>query len=258
MRKHSFIKTAAVLLCGVLTAGMTGGCGHKEVSLDDEHIINYTAPEIGEEICVITVKDYGDIKIKFFPEETEKGVENFKTLVKSGFYDELIFHRIIDGFMIQSGDPKGDGTGGVDAWGGDGFAQTISDRLIHTVGAVAYAINPEDRLNQSQFYIVTGAEADDDYFKALASRGYQFSPYVKRIYNQFGGSAHLDGGYEIFGQVFDGLDVCLELQKVPTNSSDKPKSSVVIEKAEIVEYDGSGVNWLNWKGEPQSGINAEG
>ena len=179
----------------------------------------------------MTIKDHGDIKIRFFPDETEKGVENFKELVKSGFYDELIFHRVIDKFMIQGGDPKGDGTGGKDAWGGTGFAQTISENLAHI---------------------------PDEKFTKLEQKGLEFSPFMQKLYKQYGGAPHLDGGYEIFGQVISGMDIVLELQTVQTNSNDKPKTPIVIEKAEIVPYDGSGCEWVNWKGEKQSGINTEG
>ena len=257
MRKQFLMKFISVLCCGAAAAGMLSACERKQVALDNETILNFTEPAQDEEICVLTIKDYGDVKIRFFSEETSKGVENFKELVKKGFYDELIFHRIIDQFMIQGGDPKGNGTGGVDAWGGNGFAQTISDKLIHVPGAVAYAIGG-DKLNKSQFYIVTGRVCDTAYMDRLTANGYKFSSFVRSVYEQFGGAPHLDGGYEVFGQVIDGLDKVLEIQKVKTDGNDKPKTSVVIEKAELVKYDGSGVHWLNYKGEEQSGINAKG
>ena len=257
MRKQFLAKAASVLLCGALLTGALAGCEHKKVALDNESIINFTEPETGEEICVMTVKDYGEIKIRFFSGETDKGVQNFKELVKQGFYDELLFHRVVNQFVVQGGDPKGDGTGGKDAWGGTGFEQTISSHLAHVPGAVAYAINPTEKLNKSQFYIVTGMETNDELFAKLEQKGVTVSPYMQKIYNQFGGRPDLDGGYEIFGQVISGMDLVLQMQSVPTNSSDKPKTPIVIEKAEIVPYDGSGCEWLNWNGEQQSGINTE-
>lgn len=255
MRKHIIGKAGALLAASVLTAAMLSGCQRKEIVLDNEQIINYTAPEKGEEVAVFTIRDYGDITIKLFPEEAPKGVENFKKLIQDGYYDELIFHRIVKDFVIQTGDPKGNGTGGDDAWGEGGFAQTISNRLVHTVGAVAYAINPQEMLNKSQFYIVTGEEMNDDTFAALAAQGKTYSPYIHRVYEKTGGQPYLDGGYEIFGQVIGGMDIALELQKVAVDGSSKPKSQVVIEKAQIVPYDGStAVQWLNWKGEQIDGI----
>ena len=251
MHRKFLPAAAAVLLCGCTAALTLSACEQKQVELDDVRISNYTMPEPGEEIAVLTVRDYGDIKIRLFPEETPTGAENFKLLVQSGFYDELIFHRVMDGFMIQGGDPRGDGTGGADAWGSaDGFAQTISSSLCHVPGAVAYAIG-SDKMNKSQFFIVSGGSVTDESFQLLAEQfGRQYPKAVKDLYLQVGGYPFLDNDYEIFGQVFDGLEHVLEIQTVPTDSRDKPKSQVVIEKAEIVPYDGSAPNWLTWNGEP--------
>lgn len=251
MRKQFFKKLTVAALCCAMTAPALCAC-NKDVTLEDEKILNFIQPQQGEEIVVLTIKDYGDVKIKLFPEETEKGVENFKKLVESGFYDELIFHRVVDGFVIQGGDPKGNGTGGEDAWGGTGFAQTLSPNLQHYVGAVAYAIGP-DKLNKSQFYIVTGDETTDKYFELMETTyGLAFTDTVKNMYYTFGGSPYLDGGYEIFGQVFDGLEHCLAIQGVDVDQNDKPKTQIVIEKAVVVEYDGSGTDYLNWNGEAKN------
>lgn len=261
MRTHTFKRISVVLLCGAMLLGT--GCKQKTITLEtNDHnaavneqlsstdIVNFTLPQKGEEIAVFTIKDYGDVKIKLFPEETPKGVENFKTLVESGFYDELIFHRVVDGFVIQGGDPRGDGTGGVDAWGSKtGFEQTISGHLCHVTGAVAYAIGP-DKMNKSQFYIVTGQEITPDYLQQLRdATGISPSPELAQLYQTAGGQPVLDGGYEVFGQVFDGLEHCLAIQKVAVNGEDKPKTPVVIEKAVITEYDGAVPHWYNAAGE---------
>lgn len=251
MRTALISKIAAVAVCASLSFCSLSACGPKEVALDKEAILNFKAPEQDEEIAVITIKDYGDVKIKLFPEQCSKGVENFKTLIQNGYYDELIFHRVIDSFMIQGGDPTGTGGGGDDCWNDGGFAQTISPNLHHFAGAVAYAVAPQVKLNGSQFYIVTGSQADATTIQQIGQY-YQktFSSTVTNLYNAFGGAPHLDGDYEIFGQVFSGLEYCLDIQKVKTDASDKPTKQVVIEKAQIVKYDGSGVNYLNYKGEP--------
>lgn len=266
-------QTALLLSCAALLGTLTA-CKQKQVVLENggadgqvigsDQILNYTLPEKGEEIVLMTIRDYGDVKIKLFPEQCPKGVENFKKLVETGFYDELIFHRVVDGFVIQGGDPRGDGTGGVDAWGSqEGFAQTISPHLCHVTGALAYAIG-QDKLNKSQFYIVTGEEVTPELFGVLRDQyGKTFTPEVEALYQQSGGQPFLDGGYEVFGQVFDGLDKCLEIQKVAVNSeTSKPKSAVVIEKAVIAEYDGEPPHYLNAAGEElqigSSGLNDEG
>lgn len=249
--RHALIsEIAAVAACASVSLCALTACGQKKLTLEKEKITNFTAPAQDEEIAVISIKDYGDVKIKLFPDESPKGVENFKTLIQSGYYDELIFHRIIPQFMIQGGDPTGTGGGGDDCWKDGGFAQTFSNNLHHFAGAVAYAVNPVDKLNGSQFYVVTGAEANADYLKTIeTSYGKTFSDTVTNLYNAFGGAPHLDGDYEIFGQVFSGLEYCLDIQNVQTDANNKPAKSVVIEKAEIVKFSGGDTNYLNWKGE---------
>lgn len=236
----------AAILCGSMLLGCTTGCGQKEAAVKNETILNFTEPEEGEEIAVFTIKDFGEVKIQLFPEVCPKGVENFKGLINKGYYDELIFHRVVKDFFIQGGDPRGDGTGGDSLWGG-GFAQEIETAsLRHFTGALAYAVGG-DKLNKSQFYFVTGETTTDETFTMLKDR-YNKSDYsddVKSLYKQYGGQPYLDGDYEVFGQVFDGLDVCLAINNVRVVSAQdtKPVDQVVIEKAEIQKYDGSGVNF---------------
>ena len=125
----------SVILCGALTVPMLVSCG-KDVSLTvgdkgsdsnnggsessgsekpgslSDGIANFTAPKDGEQVIIMKVKDYGEIKIKLFPEYAEKGVENFVGLAQKGYYDNLTYHRVIKDFMIQGGDPTGTGCGG--------------------------------------------------------------------------------------------------------------------------------------------------
>ena len=260
MRRRLLSGAAAVICCGAAILMLTA-CEQKQVVLDSDVIeemavelggdgnVNYTMPEKGEEIVVMTIENYGDVKIRLFPVESPKGVENFKTLVRNGYYDELIFHRVIDGFMIQGGDPKGNGSGGEDAWGSStGFAQTLSPKLSHVTGAVSYAVG-EDKMNKSQFFIVTGEIPEAEYFTLLRNQlGMTFTPQIQNLYETTGGTPHLDGKHEIFGQVFDGMEYVLEIQKVPTDGNDKPKSAVRIEKTIVTEYDGAAPHWLNAEG----------
>lgn len=259
---------AAAVLCCCSAAVMMTACEKKQVVLDPDVMeqsavdfteggsLNYTMPEKGEEIVVMTIENYGDVKIRLFPEQSPKGVENFTKLVREGYYDELIFHRVIDGFMIQGGDPKGNGTGGIDAWGSPiGFAQTLSPRLNHVTGAVSYAVG-EDKMNKSQFFIVTGTVPDAEYFSMLNANGFAFTPQIERLYEAVGGTPHLDGRHEIFGQVFDGMEYVLDIQKVPTDENDKPKSAVRIEKAVVTAYDGAAPHWRNAEGGEITGSSA--
>ncbi|MBE6862471.1 MAG: peptidylprolyl isomerase, partial [Ruminococcus sp.] len=125
-------------------------------------IKNFSPLEKGEQIVVMSIRGYGDVKIRLFPEYASKGVENFVELAKQGYYDGLTFHRVISDFMIQGGDPEGTGSGGHSIWG-EKFDGGTDEHLIHAAGAVAYANSGSTATNGSQFYVVTGTvySADD-------------------------------------------------------------------------------------------------
>ena len=201
-------------------------------------VVNFTAPEQGETVVNMKIKDYGDVKIKLFPEYAPKAVENFVTHAKDGYYNGLTFHRIINEFMIQGGDPEGTGMGGESIWGGQ-FDGGKYFNLIHATGAVAYANSGSTSTNGSQFYIVTGKVYDIDELRSQAA----CTPAAEKVYTTYGGTPFLDGGYTVFGQVYDGLDVVLKVQQVETGDSDKPKQDVIIESVTVEEYDGSPLRW---------------
>ncbi len=214
-----------------------------EPPVENVPLANFTEPEIGEKIVTLSVKDYGDIKIKVFPEYAEKGAENFLSLAEQGYYNGLTFHRVIKDFMIQGGDPNGDGTGGESVWGGE-FDGGTDPHLIHVRGAVAYANSGSTATNGSQFYIVTGEDYDDTKIEALINYGYKLSDNAIEMYKENGGTPFLDGGYTVFGQVISGLDIVFKIQNTETDTtSDKPLEDVIIESVTVEEYDGSGVNW---------------
>ena len=95
-------------------------------------------PEKGETVAIIKVKGYGEIKVKFFEDVAPKAVENFLTHAKNGYYDGVIFHRVINDFMIQTGDPLGNGTGGESIWG-EGFGEELDFELVPYRGALSMA-----------------------------------------------------------------------------------------------------------------------
>lgn len=162
-------------------------------------------PAAGEEVATIHT-NYGDISIKFFPEVAPKAVYSFKALAKAGRYDDTIFHRVINGFMIQGGDYTDfNGTGGESAYGEE-FDLEISDYLQNIEGAVAMA-NRGPGTNGSQFYI-------------------------NQVNNNY-----LDGNYTVFAQVFDGMDVVNDIAEVATDYSDKPVNDVIIESVELYNYE---------------------
>lgn len=244
-----------VLCFSLLSCSMTA-CGKEvelkesssEISASDNlkkgEYVNFTAPEKGEQIIIMTIKDMGDIKIKLFPDLAPTGVKNFVELAKNGYYDELIFHRVIKNFMIQGGDPKGNGTGGNPAEGITFEMGDASPYLTHVSGAVAYANSGSTATNGSQFYIVTGEKYDDNTLSQMEQAyGLVYSDSFKEMYKNLGGAPWLDGSYTIFGQVFDGLDIVYQIQNVSTDASDKPYDSVVIESVKVAEYDGEDLKW---------------
>ncbi len=230
------------------------------------------APEKGEEICVLTT-DMGEIKIRFFPEAAPKAVYSFKSHALSGYFDGLLFHRVIDNFMIQGGDPKGNGTGGESVWGED-FEDEFQSNLVNISGSLSCANSGPDT-NGSQFFInaVEPGSIDwdgyksycieymlylDQYVEAYGDEGrdYFVASYgdtvdfnkvtdeYKALYDEYGGNITLDGAYSVngrghtvFGQVFEGLDVVREIMKVQTDDYDKPVEDVKIISAEIVVYE---------------------
>ncbi len=239
----------AALVSAVMLTAFTG-C-QKEIEIEELPILNYTAPAEGEEIIVMHIRDYGDVKIKLFPELLPEAVENFTTHAKNGYYDELIFHRVIEGFMIQGGDPKGDGTGGESCWGGK-FNGGVTEQLIHVPGALAYANSKGPATDGSQFYVVTGDKTDAETLKyyeeiydqdSRVTYDINFTKEAEELYLKHGGAPHLDGGYTVFGQVIDGLDIIFEISKVPVNNTSKPKEAVYIESITVEKYDGSEIRW---------------
>lgn len=257
-------KIAALVLCGIMAGSAFAGCG-KDIEVSDSgssssstevkapeevDIMNFTAPEQGDTIIEMNVRDYGTIKFRLFPEYADKACENFVELAKRGYYDGLTFHRVIKDFMIQGGDPLGTGMGGESTWGGT-FDGGSDAHLAHVPGALAYAHaqQPEGASPTggagSQFYIVTGSlDIGDDLLSYYEQNGYSFSEKQKAIYKEVGGVPFLDGNYTVFGQVIDGLDVLFNIQYVATDSNDKPLgSSVIIDSVKVTEYNGEPVRW---------------
>lgn len=170
----------------------------------------------------------GTIKIKLFPELAPKAVENFMTHAKDGYYDGLTFHRVIKDFMIQGGDPKGDGTGGESIWG-EGFETEVSNQLYNIRGALSMARSQDPNSNGSQFFIVQNS---DDVHDGLLKED-----YPRAIIDAYknGGYPSLDGQYTVFRQVIEGMDVVDKIAQVETDSNDKPTTDVKIESIKVLQ-----------------------
>jgi cyclophilin family peptidyl-prolyl cis-trans isomerase len=213
------------------------------VTTEDVTIKNFEMPAAGEKIAVINVKGYGQIKVKLFADVAAKATENFIGLADMDYYDELIFHRVIPNFVIQGGDPRGDGTGGNSMWGGR-FDGGVPEGLYHFSGAIAYANSGGTDSDGSQFYIVCtdqdytycGGDGMGNIVTDIDNSGLIIPKNVLEKYKEVGGVPMLDGNYTVFGQVFEGLDVVRAISKTETDDNDKPLHQVLMENVEIVEY----------------------
>lgn len=190
------------------------------------------APKQGEEIAVLKTT-MGDIKVRLFPEAAPKAVENFKTHAKNGYYNGLIFHRVINDFMIQGGDPTGSGMGGESIWG-ESFEDEFSPEFHNLRGALSMA-NAGPNTNGSQFFIVQAKTVSDDMLEQLEAASEKLFPTeCVRAYETEGGTPWLDYKHTVFGQVFEGMDVVDAIAGVKVDFfQNKPMTDVVMESVEI-------------------------
>ena len=180
---------------------------------------------------IATIKtNHGDMRIKLFPDYAPKTVANFIALSKDGYYDGVIFHRIIKDFMIQGGDPTGTGMGGESIYG-ESFEDEFSEELYNIRGALSMA-NAGSNTNGSQFFIVQNQHLP--YSKKEIARGGWPEP-IAEIYAEQGGTPHLDRRHTVFGQLADeaSYEVLDAIAGVETGAMDKPVEDVVIETIEI-------------------------
>lgn len=208
----------------------------------------------GEDIAIITT-NFGDIKVRFFQNEAPKAVENFITHAKNGYYDGLIFHRVIEGFMLQGGDPEGTGTGGESIWGTP-FEDEVTPALRNFRGALSMA-NSGVNTNGSQFFIVQNnslAEtAREDLAEVLEHQdevigtledgtevtiGELYPTEAIQKYLSDGGAYWLDFRHTVFGQVYEGMDVVDKIAAVETTGGEenRPLEDVIIEGIKIEKY----------------------
>ena len=201
----------------------------------------------------------GDIVVEL-DDRAPRHRDNFAGLAREGYFDSLLFHRVIEGFMIQGGDPRtrditgaefdaeGPETGDRRYWE-DIEAEIRYPELYHRRGALAAAregdaLNPERRSSGSQFYIVTGRVHNDSTLTAARHRiaagaadpaGAQITPQRERVYRTAGGAPHLDGSYTVFGEVIGGMGRVVRISKLPTDSQDRPKNEDVYIKSMTVK-----------------------
>lgn len=176
----------------------------------------------------------GDMKFNLLSDTAPKAVENFVTHAKNGYYDGLIFHRVIKDFMIQGGDPTGTGGGGESIWGKP-FEDEFSIDARNYYGSLSMA-NSGPNTNGSQFFIVQAKEVPNsllEQMEELKDKGYPQEVIDK--YKEVGGTPWLDFHHTVFGEITDGTDVLEDIAATHTGMGDKPVYDVVIETIEIEE-----------------------
>lgn len=206
----------------------------KKVNIKEQELIVQPPDE-----CLVYIKTTeGDMIARLF-DETPKHRDNFIKLANEGFYDSLLFHRVIDGFMIQGGDPKSKAAKKSASYGSSGPGYTIEaefrEGLAHVKGALAAArvggpANPDRDSSGSQYYIVHGKEVTEADIKRFEGRnGITYPPNVKKQYLELGGTPFLDQDYTVFGIVIEGLDVIDKIAKKETGKKDRPVEDVKME-----------------------------
>lgn len=191
-----------------LLAGAMALVGCSQGEMNDE----VRTPPKELPIATIVIKNYGTIEAELYPHIAPNTVNNFIYLANSNFYDGLTFHRVIKNFMIQGGDPNGNGSGGPGySIKGEFTKNKFKNDLKHTEGVLSMARSQNKNSGGSQFFIMTKD------------------------------SNHLDGQYAAFGKVVKGIDIVHEIENTKTGTNDKPEKNVIIESIKVdtkgIKYD---------------------
>jgi peptidyl-prolyl cis-trans isomerase B (cyclophilin B) len=245
MRKN--MQSVLTLLMIVLVLAACGTSTKKEESTlktdtpkteqkeGDQQVGNGDYPQLSTEVSddeklIEMETSMGTIKIKLFPEHAPKAVENFVKHSEEGYYDGLIFHRVIKDFMIQGGDPSGNGTGGESIYGSP-FEDEFSKKLYNLRGALSMA-NSGNNTNGSQFFIVQSTVLDPAMKEEMEKSG-----YPEEIIDAYknGGTPWLDNRHTVFGQVIDGMDIVDKIANTPVGAQDKPEKDVIIKDIKVLK-----------------------
>ena len=188
-------------------------------------------PQLNLEAATVTATiktNRGDIKVALFPEQAPKTVKNFVELSKKGYYDGVIFHRIISDFMVQGGDPTGTGMGGESIYG-EKFEDEFSQEVFNLRGALSMA-NAGPNTNGSQFFIVQNQNVPANMLGQLEGAG--FPSEIIEEYKK-GGTPWLDFRHTVFGHVIEGMNVVDEMSSVKRDPQDRPLFDITIDSVEI-------------------------
>ena len=237
-------RIASILFAAALCAAL-GGCETAKPSGQDPAArpvpeglseAQLSAPAEGALIATVSTTK-GEFSLVLFPDQAPMAVENFVGLAQRGYYNGLPFHRVIEGFLIQTGDAEGTGSGGDTIWNGNAYPNEISDRLHHYAGAVAMAhAQGDDAGNRSQFYIVQSApdSVDGALAKTLEEAGVR--EQVVEAYRAVGGAPYLDNLNTVFGQIYAGMEVVDAIAAVECDENDRPLEAVFVNTVTVGTY----------------------
>ena len=173
----------------------------------------------------------GEVKVQLFAKLAPKTVKNFVELAKKGYYNGVLFHRVIPDFMIQGGGATGTGRGGESIYG-EAFEDEFSDQLFNFNGALSMA-NAGPNTNGSQFFIVSASRVPANMLEQMKMVGYPQE--IIDHYKETGGTPWLDHRHTVFGQVISGMEIVEKISKVDRDGMDKPKEDVVMNEITIEE-----------------------
>jgi len=204
--------------------------------LTTNYLLLMAQPEANpqKEPMVLIATKYGNMKVKLY-NQTPYHRDNFVKLAKEGYFNDLLFHRVIKDFMIQGGDPNSRNAqpGQQLGMGGPGYTlpAEINPDLFHKKGVLSAARtgdqgNPQRRSSGSQFYLVQGKPSTDAELDQLTQRGFVFTPQQRETYKTIGGTPFLDAQYTVFGEIVEGIDVLDKIAAVATQPGDRPVQDV--------------------------------
>ncbi|WP_235863992.1 peptidylprolyl isomerase [Sutcliffiella halmapala] len=225
MKKIWLLMVALLLIVSGCGQGTTNNDAVEEDQEGSGQVTNQD--ELASEVEIETSK--GKIVVKLFPEAAPKAVENFVTHAENGYYDGLIFHRVIQDFMIQTGDPQGTGIGGESIWG-EPFEDEFDPTALHINGALSMA-NSGPNTNGSQFFIVQASEVTEDMISQMEQA--KFPQETIDLYKEHGGTPWLDYKHTVFGQVIEGMEIVNAIAEVEVDESAKPAEDIVIESMKV-------------------------
>jgi peptidyl-prolyl cis-trans isomerase B (cyclophilin B) len=219
-----------ILFFSTVLAFIIVSCGTQKKSTKTTQTVKKDT--VPKDRMVLITTDFGNMTVKLY-NATPQHRDNFVKLTKEGFYDSLLFHRVIKNFMIQGGDPlsKNAPSGQMLGNGDNGYTipAEFVDSLFHKKGALCAArtSNPQKASSGCQFYIVQGQVLTNEQIAGMeAQGGRKMSDAQKKNYTTLGGTPFLDGNYTVFGEVIEGLDVIDKIAAVKTAPGDRPLQDV--------------------------------